>query len=330
MQIIESAGWLEGSIWLLSSTGTIRPSGTLSSLDLKTRTKTERHIPTIGTVEQVLVLPENKILIATSNGELWQYTCRKMELLSTLPASSLPELRDRYGLDNRSTLHDIQESGIAKGKGSPLFRDRILNMFRHDHEILMLTSASLLRYDLASGTWNTIPLQHLIPKAIRMPAIFPGDGYIYQGTCIGEWGGDLKRINITTGAVDILFEGTQVTSLVKNPWDPGTALFGTGSWHMGLNRGGIYHTSEKCEPLLSGKAVYSMTSNEDNIIAATRDGVYRIHEEGACERYDYPDHEWYNGVGLVSDPRFGTFMLTEIYRAVMLCGLVPLFPEKEP
>lgn len=330
MQMIESAGWSEGSLWLLSSTGTIRPSGTLYSLDLTTRTKTEHQIPTSGTVEQFLVLPENKILIATSNGELWQCTSRKMEVLSTLPASSLPELRDRYGLDNRSTLHDIQESGITKGLGCPLFRDRILNMFLDGHEILILTSASLLRYDLVSGTWNSVSLEHLIPKAIRMPAVLPGDGFIYQGTCIGEWGGDLKRIDITTGAVDILFEGTQVTSLVKNPWDPGTALFSTGSWHMGLNRGGIYHTSEKCEPLLSGKAVYSMTLEEESIIAATRDGVYRIQEEGACERYDYPDHEWYNGVGLVSDSRFGTFFLTEIYRAVMLCGLVPLFPEKEP
>jgi hypothetical protein len=99
---------------------------------------------------------------------------------------------------------------------------------------------------------------------------------------------------------------------------------------MRINEGGIYHTDVKKEPLLSGKAVYSMTSHEDSIIAATRDGVYRIHEEGAYECYDYPDHEWYNGVGLVSDPRFGTFILTEIYRSVMLCGLVPLFPEKEP
>jgi len=330
MQMIESAGWSEGLIWLLSSTGTIRPSGSLSTLNLKTRTKIEHQIPTSGIVEQFLVLPEHKILIAASNGELWQYTSGKMECLSPLPASPLPELRERYGLDDRSTLHDVQESGIGNGKGCPLFRDRILNMFRHDHEILILTSASLLRYDLISCIWNTVPLQHLIPKAIRMPAILPGDGYIYQGTCIGEWGGDLKRIDITTGAVDIHFEGTQVTSLIKNPWDPGTALFSTGSWHMGLNRGGIYHTSKKCEPLLSGKAVYSMTSDEDSVIAATRDGVYRIDEEGAFERYDYPNHEWYSGVGLVSDPRFGTFILTEIYRAVMLCGLVPLFPEKEP
>lgn len=328
--MIESAAWSGDTLWLLSSTGLMRSCGTLFSLDLRKRTKKVLQVPTSGTVEQFLVLPEAKILVATSNGELWQYSLGKMEFLSPLPASPLPELLDRYGLDRRSMLDKVQESGIVKGKGCPIFRDRILNMFLDRHGILILTSASLLRYDLVSNTWNTVPLQHLIPKAIRMPAVLPGDGYIYQGTCIGEWGGDLKRVDIATGAVDILFEGTQVTSVVVNPWDPGTALFSKGSWHMGLNRGGIFHTSGIKEPLLSGKAVYSMTSEEESILAATRDGVYMIHRDGSSERYDYPDDEWYNGVALVSDPRFGTFILTEIYRSVMLCGLVPLFPEKEP
>ncbi len=329
MQMIESAAWSGDTLWLLSSTGSMRSCGTLFSLERKTRTMAEIRISTSGMVEQFLVLPGEKILVATSNGELWQYFSGKAESLSFLPPSPLPDLLDRYGLNTRSMLDEVQESGIVKGKGCPLFPDRILNMFLDGHEILILTSTSLLRYDLVSGIWHTVPLQHLIPKAIRMPAVLPGDGYIYQGTCIGEWGGDLKRVDIASGAVDILFEGTQVTSVVATPWDPRTALFSTGSWHMGLNRGGISHTSGKKEPLLSGKAVYSMTSGEEGIFAATRDGVYRIHRDGSSERYDYPDQEGYGGVAMVSDPQFGTFVLTEIYRSVMLCGLVPLFPEKD-
>lgn len=330
MRMIETAAWSGDILWLLSSTGIVRHCGALFSLDLRKRIVTELRIPTSGSVEQFLVLPGGKILVALSCGELWEYCSEKMKFLSSLPASPLPKLLDRYGLDRKSTLENIRQSGMVKGQGGAFFRDRILNMFLDGNEILILTSASLLRYYLVSGTWNTVPLQHLIPKAIRMPAVLPGDGYIYQGTCIGEWGGDLKRINITTGAVDILFEGTQVTSLVENPWDPGTALFSMGSWHMGLNRGGISHTSGNKEPLLSGKAVYNMTLVEDSIIAVTHDGVYRIQKKGECERYDYPDHEWYDSVAMVSNPRFGTFILTEIYRSVMLCGLVPLFPDKEP
>lgn len=329
MQMIESAAWSGDTLWLLSSTGAMRPHGMLFSIDRKTRTMTEIQISTTGTVEQFLVLPGEKILVVTSNRELWQYSSGEADFLSFLPPSPLPELLDRYGLDNRSMLDEVQESGIAKGLGYPLFRDRILNLFLDGHEILILTSASLLRYDLVSGIWNTVPLKHLIPKATRMPAVLPGDGYVYQGTCIGEWGGDLKRINLTTGAVDILIGGTQVTSLVKNPWNPGTVLFSMGSWHMGLNRGGIYHASGNKEPILSGKAVYSMTLDEESILAATRDGVYRIQKNGTCERYDYPDHESYDGVAMVSDPRFGSFILTEIYRSVMICGLVPLFPDKD-
>lgn len=329
MQKIETAAHDGDTLWLLYSTGIIHPSGTLFSLDLQNKKRREIRIPSSGTIEQFSVLPGGNLLVASSDRELWLYASGKMEFLSTLPESPLPELLVRNGLDNRSTLKDIWESGMVRGRGAPFYRDRILSMFPNGREVLLLTSASLLRYDCILADWNVLALPHLIPKALRMPAVLPSDGYLYQGTCLGEDGGDLKRINIKTGAIDILYEGTQVTSVVRDPWNPDTALFSTGTWHIGLDRGGIYRTSKAKESIFSGKSVYSMTADKDSIIAAYADGVYRILHDEFFERYDYPDRLLYDGVGVVSDERFGTFVETDIYRSNMLCGSSPLFPELE-
>jgi hypothetical protein len=329
MQMIETAALWGDTLWLLYSTGPLRPSGSLFSLDLETRQRTGIRIPTTGTIEQFAVLPNGATLVASSDRVLWQYSSGKLEFLSTLPESPMQELLNKYGLDNRSTLKNTWESGMVKGKGCPLYHDRILNMFANDREILLLTSASMLRYDCISDNWKVLALPNLIPKAFRMPAVFSGDGYLYQGTCLGEDGGDLKRINTKTGAIDILYEGHQVTSVVRDPWDPDTTLFSTGTWHMGLDRGGIYHAGEDLEPFFSDKAVFSMKTDKDSIIAASSDGVYRILHERIFERYDYPDHVLYDGVGVVTDERFGAFVETDIYRSNMVCGPSPLFPENQ-
>jgi len=235
IHLIETAVLDGDTLWLLNSTGSLQPSGSLFSLDLPNRKRAEISIPSSGIIEQFCTLPGGKIIVASSNRELWQYSSGKMEFLATLPESPLPALLDRYGLDNQSTLREVWESGMVRGRGCLLFRDRILKMFANGNEVLILTSSSLLRYGCVSGRWDVVILPNLIPKAFRMPAVMPGDGYLYQGTCIGEDGGDLKRIDIKTGAIDILYEGTQVTSLMRDPWNPDTALFSTGTWHMSLN-----------------------------------------------------------------------------------------------
>ncbi|MCK9592359.1 MAG: hypothetical protein M0Q91_10175 [Methanoregula sp.] len=325
MHLIETAALGGETLWLLCSTGTFHPSGTLFALDVPNRKRAEISIPSSGTIEQFCMLPGGKIIIASSNRELWQYSSGKMEFLATLPESPLPALLDKYGLDNQSTIREVWESGMVRGRGCLLFRDRILKMFANGQDVLILTSSSLLRYGCVSGRWDVVSLPNLIPKTFRMPAIMPGDGYLYQGTCLGEDGGDLKRIDIKTGAIDILYEGTQVTSVMLDPWNAGSVLFSTGTWHMGLNRGGIYPTRGR-EPFFSGKAIYSISSYQNDIIAASPDGVYRF-ANGICFRFDYPDYSLFDGIRVVSDERFGTFVLTDIYRHRMVCGSVPLFLE---
>jgi len=327
MDLIETAAFDEDTLWLLYSTGSLQPSGSLFSFDLPNRKRAEISIPSYGTIEQFCTLPGGNIIVASSNRELWQYSSGKMEFLATLPKSPLPALLDRYGLDNQSTLREVWESGMVRGRGCLLFRDHILKMFANGREILILTSSSLLRYDYVSGRWDIVNLLNLIPKAMRMPAVLSGDGYVYQGTCLGEDGGDLKRIDIKTGAVDILYEGTQVTSVMRDPWNTSSVLFSTGTWHMGLNRGGIYHIRRR-EPLFSGKAIYGISSYQNDIIAASPDGVYRF-ANGIGFRFDYPDYSLYDGIRVGSDEQFGTFVLTDIYRHRMVCGSVPLFLEQE-
>jgi len=327
--MIETAALWGDPLWLLYSTGSHRPSGTLFFLDLETRQRTEIRVPTTGTIEQFAVLPNGETLVASSDRVLWQYSSGKLEFLSTLPESPMQELLNKYGLDNRSALKNTWESGMVKGKGCPFYHDRILNVFANSREILLLTSSSLLHYDCISNNWKVLALPHLIPKAFRMPAVFSGDGYLYQGTCLGEDGGDLKRINTKTGAIDILYDGHQVTSVVRDPWDPDTTLYSTGTWHMGLDWGGIYRTGDGIKPVFNEKAVYSMASDKNTILVVSSDGVYRILHEGIFELYDYPDRVLYDGVGVVTDERFGAFVETDIYRSNMVCGPSPLFPENQ-
>jgi len=326
LHFIESSVLQGDTLWLLYSTGVLHPKGRLFSLDLNTGQMEEITFPSSEAIEQFCILSGGAVLIATSNRELWQYSPDRVTFITRLPGSSLPELLEEYGLDNQSTLHKVFQSGMVKGQGCPIFRDRIHSLVPRDDGVMILTSSSVLEYNLASGTWKTVPLLHFIPKAMRMPAFSTNDGYFYQGTCLGEDGGDLKRINTKTGAIDILYEGTQVTSVIRDPWNRDSALFSTGTWHMGLNRGGIYRAVEGRESFFSGKAVYSITSDSNDVIAAAPDGVHRI-TNGLSERYDYPDHRLYDGIGVVTDKRFGTFVLTDIYRSQMVCGSVPLFAE---
>jgi hypothetical protein len=329
MKLVEYAAFSGDTLWLLSPTGFSRPCGRLFSLDVRNRRLTELHIPSSGRVERFLVLPGGKILVASSGRELWEYSSGKMKFVSSLPASPLPELWGRYGIGKNSTLRQLWESGMIKGKGNPA-GDRIHHMIPDRSGIIILTPASVLRYDLMTDAWNVVCLQHLVPRGLMMSAFFPGDGYCYQGIWNGEDGGDLKRINITTGAVEILYEGTiPVTSLVQDPWHPGTALFSTGMWHTGWNEGGIFRATGDMEPVFSGGAVFSMKSGRESITAATPGGVFRICRDGSAERYDYPPYESYEGVELVSDPRFGTLVRTHIYQSMMVCGAAAIFPEGE-
>ena len=327
MHLIETAALEGDTLWLLCSTGTSHPSGTLFLLDLRNRKLAKISIPSSGNIEQFCLSRSGKIIVASSNRELWQYSSGKIIFLSYLPECPLQELLDKFGLDNRSTLREIWESGIVRGRGCPLYHDRILKMFTNGQEFILLTSSSLLRYDYVSGRWDIVCLHNLIPKAVRMPAVLTDDGYLYQGTCLGEDGGDLKRINMKTGAIDILYEGIQVTSVIRDPWDPDSVLFSTGTWHLGLNLGGIYHTRGG-EPFFSGKAIYSISSDQNDIIAASPDGIYRF-SNGICFLFDYPDCSLYDGIRVVSDERFGMFVLTDIYLRRMVCGSVPLFLERD-
>lgn len=325
--MIESAVSSGATLWLLYRTGDIRPTGTLYCLNFGDGKLKEISVPSSGRIEQFCMLPDGKILLVTTDRELWSYSQRTMEFLSQLPESPLSDLNRKYGLDNRSTLANVWESGMVKGMGCPLFCDRIMKMFPQCDEVVILTSSSIVRYNCTSGNWKILALPHFIPKAPRMPAALISDRYIYQGTCLGEDGGDLKRIDMKTGDIEILYKGTQVTSVMQDPGMPGEVLFSTGNWHMGLDWGGIYRTGESFHSVFSGKAMYSMTSDHQDIIAASRDGIYRIQAGEIVEKYGYPDHLMHDGVGIVADKRFGTFVLTDLYRQRMVCGSVPLFVE---
>jgi len=67
---------------------------------------------------------------------------------------------------------------------------------------------------------------------------------------------------------------------------------------MGLDREGIYRTIKSLEPVVSGKAIYSIASDENSIIAASRDCVQWI-GHGIFERSDYPDYSSYDGIRIV-------------------------------
>jgi hypothetical protein len=327
LQMIETALMQGDTLWLLYSTGTLRPVGKLCTLDLSSGARTEVLLPSAGAIEQFVPERDGSILLCTSSRELWQYSDGKAALLSTLPESPLAILLRTYHLDRHSILGQVFDSGMVRGRGSPLISDRIQGMFVDDRDITLLTSCSVLTWDRASGTWEVLPLPHLVPKAVRMPGILAEDCCIYLGTCLGEDGGDLKRINTRTGAVDTLYEGTQVTAVIRDPGNPRTALYSTGTWHMGLNRGGIFRIGEQSGPVISEKAVYDAASYQGDIVVAARDGVHRISRR-TTERYDYPEHVLYDGIGVVSDERFGTFVLTDLYRLMMVCGSVPLFAER--
>ncbi len=214
LQFIEQVRSQNENLWLLYSTGVIHSRGVVRKVDLAGSERERIDLPTGEPIEHFCIGAGGAILMVSSDRGVWQYSSGKTERITPLPPSLMPSLLISYGLGNDSPMSDYWNSGMVQGMGCPV-RDRVLAMWSHSREIIILTSVSLMRFDCQRETWDILPLSHLIPKGIRMPACFAGNGDIILGTCLGEDGAKLTRIDARTGEISLPFTGRQVTGWRK-------------------------------------------------------------------------------------------------------------------
>jgi hypothetical protein len=242
-------------LWLLYDTGRIWETGRLFSLNIKDLIRTE-ICPDNGHVDAFCTY-EKGIILATTSGELWFCTpIRGSELLSSIPIPGLHA--EEYKIKTAFT-------------GYLPVKDRIIRIIPGNESVCLITTSSLLTYDLSDGLWRTTPLQQYLMKGIQNAAVFTRSGsFLYSGANFGEFGGDLVRINTASGETTRLLHGKPVTGVIVDPLDTKNVLFSIGLWHLGIVKGGIYRIhGEEIEPVLEGEPVFDLKSKGDVFWGAT-------------------------------------------------------------
>jgi hypothetical protein len=145
-----------------------------------------------GTIKQAL---PNVLDIAKMDGQLWLLrnagpTHFKVEVLGNAQ-STIPEL-------------------IASGKNMPLFLS-----FRANVPVVMSSDTAWI-YSGDSRAWRAITLSSPLKLGVQQEIVILENGTAYAGANLGEWGGGLQRVDLTTGTVSTI-EKRESNQLCSGP-----------------------------------------------------------------------------------------------------------------
>lgn len=107
----------------------------------------------------------------------------------------------------------------------------------------VLTSESVLTPE--EDRWSRTMLAAAIPGFAS--AAHDGQGSVYVGYNLGEWGGGLRRIDLSTGAIQFVsataagqrLQSAPIIALATYPGRPGCIIVAEGLQHLGLRRGSV-------------------------------------------------------------------------------------------
>ena len=105
----------------------------------------------------------------------------------------------------------------------------------------------------ADGRWTRISLAAAIPGFAS--AAHGGEGALYVGYNLGEWGGGLRRIELSTGAIQFVsaasagqpLQTSSIIAVARDPGRPGCIIVVEGLQHLGLRRGSV---SRLCDDIV--------------------------------------------------------------------------------
>lgn len=95
------------------------------------------------------------------------------------------------------------------------------------------------------GRWSRTFLSAAIPGFAT--AAHDGDGSVYVGYDLGEWGGGLRRIELSTGTIQFVsataagqrLQSASIIAVARDPGRPGCIIVVEGLQHLGLRRGSV-------------------------------------------------------------------------------------------
>lgn len=324
----------KNTLWLQYPTGIYQNFGRLFYMDIEHKQIMEA-VPHHGNIEDFAIQPDGTIFAMMSYenaDELW--VCRKNEWDFVSKIRAYEEIPPDFDL----------------AKTRP--RSRLCNIFSWKQEMIVLTAASIMRYSSEKKEWKQVKLSERFMNAHSSSAVITSSGIIYLGYNHGEFGGNMERICVETGSITNLKWATElgsevklvnlfgdiresqplyyqdlstpVTGIIVDPSDPDKIIYSLGMQHMGFEHGGIFklHHTEK-ELIFGETAVYDLRSNGKSFFAATSISLLE-YGNGKQRSIDLGIFRNFGGVWISTPAPGVAVVLTDMNRAVSLCGLTPL------
>lgn len=344
---IERIGFSEEILWLLTSTGTFKPCGTLTALDINEGKIMAHGPPSQVPIEDFCILPDHDVLAVTNTHEIWKYAGSDWEILAHIPIRNLQERLAEWGLNSSIILEDLFDRGIVQGEGFFHPPSRIIRILPWQDNLLIVTPCGIIRYTISSGTFSSRDFPFWIRFGYRSPAAITSDGVLYLGSNSGEFGGDLKAIDLQTGSVTFVppphvpYNETdeerekkngiacQITGIIRDSTNPRHIIYSAGVQHFYFHEhGGLFRCQGTKSEAICEKAVFDLVSCGSRFYAATSTAILEFKGDertvNECTVHSYGDR--YQIADLrVSTPIRGLIVVgTTIMQSVSISTMKPL------
>jgi len=315
----------DGKLWLSGTMATQKDSsGGLVSLNLHDQSRRVHFEKGVLDIEK-------------SDHDLW--------VLRRLPGEENAYVVSVWG---KGTFDDL-----AKFKSSA--KDQPIALLNSGGVPVVLSGDTIRVLATDTHTWRLIALKGRLRSGVQVAAASPaGDGSIYVGFNIGEWGGGLQRVDMRTGNVtNIERRDTKqlcagplnsscdpVTGVIPDPQNKDCVLASVGLVHLGFSGGRILRVCGQRVTLVSEltmpvsrkdefkqtEAFYGLVSSADGgFWGITWRALYSFTASGDKEKeYPLPKLAPVSGIYLSRDLPGAVVLRTDVNWAVSTSGYTPL------
>ena len=229
--------------------------------------------------------------------------------------------------------------------------DSVIAMTCDALTVTLLTNNRLI--ELGAHTQHAVRLSGKLPSGV-VTSIYPTGDEVLVGVNAGEWGGGLRRLERSTGRISqiddrlINVNMDPVNAIVADPWKPNCVVIAVGLVHF-MPSGRIvqvcgnevkelyskpyYYKREgvaEATPSEFGTiAFFGLMREENSLLAAGIDGLYRIEADGTAHHQPLPNFETIGSIPLSFDVPSAVLVVTEINRRRSVSGGAPLLVPRQ-
>ncbi len=244
----------------------------------------------------------------------------------------------------------------------PLKNDRVRALVCGAPSPAVLTTSRLI--NLSVDGQPEVQLSELLDEGLITTAHATRQN-VFVGLNAGEWGGGLRSIDRSTGAITTIesnlsgdlcggplnTECDPVNGITASPWNSSCIAAAIGLVHMSSHgriievcgtqvrrlyfneyapKGSIRAPASKDDEPFSTTAFFGLAAQGDSLWASGIDGIYEIHADGTARITPMPEFKEIGGVYVNFDSPRMILVLTQVNQRRSVGGAVPLLVPRSP